>query len=140
MDGVIGFNRFGFLLNETSDEVNAAPKLNIMQDFFDDFLIQYPIVQFDFNFVWEPSRPKDDPLADDTRALMHSSLTINGVNTDNMQHANLDGQGIVYFNNQLKTSKWVINVVDANVKTPGSDNLKSFYRAFKKDSGGIQAH
>ena len=138
MDGVIGFNRFGFVLNDTAETSNA-PKLNIMQDLFDDYLIESSIVQFDFNFVWEPTKPKDDPFADDVRAVMHSSMTLNGINEDNMAHADLPGHGIVYFENELQTSKWVINVADAVIKMPGSDDTKSFYRTYKKDRGGIEA-
>ena len=69
---------------------------------------------------------------------MQSSVTVNGINDENLLHADQIDKGVVYFQNELKTSKWVINVRDASLVKDGEE-ARSFYSSFKEDTETTKA-
>ena len=74
--------------------------------------------------------------------MLYSSVTLNGINEDNLNYPDLTNYGIVYFENHLKTSKWVINIKDAALRQKGESAKyqQSFFTDFRKtDCPGVIA-
>ena len=65
--------------------------MNIFQTLYDDFLIYKSHVQLDLNFEWEPFEV--------SATTLHSTFTLNGIDTNNLAYADEANHGFVPFDN-----------------------------------------
>ena len=99
-NGVVGFNRFGFeRTNRFGQTQGLQGKSNIMRALIDDYQLTNFTLQLDFN-----------PMVDQKGDQVRSYISYNGLNTTNIKDITVH-----YFDNQLKDSKWVVELNGATL-------------------------